>query len=165
MPAGVSAWVPLANITLGGAAGTVTFSSINQSYRDLVVVANTTTSSATQILFKFNNDSTQAYSYGYMSGDGGARYTSTWVNQNWIYTQTNFSEQSTSMPTVSIANIFDYSSTDRNKTVVIRTSSDIAVIATSGRYITNTAINSITLGTGTSSFAAGSTFALYGVSA
>ena len=38
MPAGVSAWTPLANITLASTANTVTFSSISGAYKDLRLV-------------------------------------------------------------------------------------------------------------------------------
>jgi hypothetical protein len=40
MPAGVSAYTALANVTLGSSAANVTFSSISGSYRDLVLIVN-----------------------------------------------------------------------------------------------------------------------------
>jgi hypothetical protein len=62
MPAGVSAITPLANITLGSAAASVTFSSIAATYKDLYLVAQTGLSSAGQTVnVQFNNDTGANY--------------------------------------------------------------------------------------------------------
>jgi len=56
MPAGVSAYVPLANLTLGSSAASVTFSSISQAYKDLVLVIEATTSALDVAIIRFNSD-------------------------------------------------------------------------------------------------------------
>jgi hypothetical protein len=61
MPAGVSAYTALANVTLGSSAASVTFSSISQSYRDLVLVITATTSAVDNAFIRFNSDSGSNY--------------------------------------------------------------------------------------------------------
>lgn len=57
-------WVPLASTTIGVATSTVTWSSIPQTYKNLMIVANcrtTEVATASDILLRFNNDSAADY--------------------------------------------------------------------------------------------------------
>lgn len=166
MPAGVSAYVPLANLTLGANALSVTFSSISQSYRDLVlVVTGTTQSGPLAITLRLNADSTSAnYSEVTMSGDGTAASSTTvasavGVRSGFVWSNTYLSH--------AIFNIMDYSATDKHKTVLVRTNNDqVATSAIASRWANTAAVTSIVVqpSSGTNMLT-GCTFALYGVSA
>jgi hypothetical protein len=162
MPAGVSAYTALANVTLGSSASTVTFSSISGSYRDLVLIIDSRGASfAPQI--RFNSDSGSNYAWVWMGGDGSG----TSSNSASSVAQFNLGNFATwANPTSAIFNIMDYSATDKHKTVLNRI--DIPSGGTSGwamRWANTAAISSIQLFAAAGSYAAGSTLALYGVSA
>jgi hypothetical protein len=56
-------YTPLANVTLGATAATVTFGSIPATMRDLVVIVNGTTSSNVFTGLRFNSDSGSNYTF------------------------------------------------------------------------------------------------------
>lgn len=167
MPAGVSAWTPLANITLGSNAATVTFSSISGSYRDLVLVAKAGMSSAgANLILRFNGDASGSYNWVLMSGSGSSTtYSSaaaqTGLNLNWNGTSgtpgSNFQR----------LDVMDYAQTNKHKTVLLRSddvTSATTTEATVLRWAQTSAITQMTFAPNTGLIAAGSSFALYGVS-
>jgi hypothetical protein len=164
MPAGVSAYTALANVTLGSSATTVTFSSISQAYRDLVLVITPIVSAAgNSILMQFNSDTGANYSRVTMSGNGST--TSSFSNNGLTsISPTVVGVDNTS--TISITSIFDYSVSDKHKSVLIRSdASSYGTGAAAHRWANTSAITSIVFTTNATSISAGSTFALYGVSA
>jgi hypothetical protein len=173
MPAGVSAYTALANVTLGSSAASVTFSSINQSYRDLVLVINGYASGnngGDAVNVRFNGDSGNNYNQVRMGGDGSSTFSNSAANQNVSEIGRFFGSISSNTSPVSIiANIMDYSATDKHKTAISRSNAAMTnglVDATCIRYASTSAITSfvLTVALG-SNFVAGSSFALYGVSA
>lgn len=172
---GTPTYQPIANITLSSTTTSVTFSQITQQYRDLVLVCSIR--------------STRGDSVDYLSerinGDTGANYShvAAWGDQNnsvqtgtgageYLYGP-NVAGSTTAAGTFTSVTyqFMDYSATDKHKTLLIRqggmslaggqTEMDTA------RWASNAAISSILIfmpyvG---GSFAAGSTFALYGVRA
>ncbi len=167
MPAGVSAWTPLANITLGSAQTTVTFSSISSAYKDLRLVyrGNSNSYSGNAPSMRFNNDSSNACPTLLTTGDGASVYGST-SNFAWI----NISDANYISPaatTIITVDIFDYSATDKHKAVLSRANAGGGVNMNTGRWPSTAAINTITLAIafGSATFVAGSSFALYGMSA
>jgi hypothetical protein len=171
MPAGVAAITALANLTLGSSATTVTFSSISGSYKDLrlVIQANTASGSA-QILVRLNSDSTTGnYFYHYMYGSGGAVYSAEGspnptAGGSLYVTQMNSSTSGNSVVTL---DLMDYSATDKHKVGLSRGNSTTdATDASVTRWASNSAVTTVMVYLyGGASFATGSTFALYGVSA
>ena len=154
-------YVPLANITLGSSAATVTFSSISGAYRDLVLVAthrNTTT--ATSVRLRYNGDSGSNYTTVWMGGTGSGTFSGTFSGDATIITDSNTGNDS-----ISITHILDYSATDKHKTQLSRGSgAGINAIAFAGRWANTAAITSIVASyPGGGSFTSGSTFALYGI--
>lgn len=154
---------PLANITLGSAQATVTFSSISQAYRDLIIVMSpiaTTTANAGRM--RFNSDTGSNYAWVQMYGDG----TSAGTNTNASATEF-IGIQSETTATSSVLHIMDYSATDKHKTVLARTNNTGGLAsAVAQRWANTSAVTSISLFmTASTTYAAGSTFALYGVSA
>ena len=153
-------YTPLANITLGSTASSVTFSSISGSYRDLVLVISGSSSALRGVALSFNGDTAGNYNYVYMSGDGSSTYSGSAANQ----TPQNIGVTGTVIGIITL-NVMDYSQTDKHKTWLSRSNvSNSEVEARAGRWASTSAITSL-VATSSGSFAAGSTFALYGVSA
>lgn len=170
MPAGVSAWTPLANITLTGTQTTVTFSSISGSYRDLILVGANVLSSTNNehMQFRINSDSGANYNMVTARGDGSSTASSSSSNT----TEANFGTfvmPNTTSPSNFVLHFLDYSATDKHKTVLARSDNANSTFPgasmTAIRWASTSAITSITLRfQSTATYAVGSSFALYGVS-
>jgi hypothetical protein len=153
-------YTPLATVTLGSSAASVTFSSIPATYRDLIVVYSGTLSTGgpSGIEFYFNADETAAnYSYVWAYGDSGGAASASGTNQFFI----GSSGQSTS-----ILQIMDYSATNKHKTTLTRSNSaatEVDMLAS--RWANTAAITSIVFKDSSAvfNFASGCTFSLYGV--
>jgi len=150
-------YTPLANITLASAASSVTFSSIPATYRDLILVLNGVESANQYIAVRFNSDTGSNYSYVRMiDGPASASGTETFGRLGAGNPTTRF---------MVIAEIMDYSATNKHKTWLTRT--DIpanAVGAIAGRWANTSAITSINVLTTTAdTYSIGTTFALYGI--
>ena len=139
------------SVTLASSASSVTFSSIDQSYGDLVLVIDT----ANDVRFpqvQFNG-STTGYSRVSMYDYGGAV-----VSDTSTGTYIDFYGD-TYMATLSI---HDYSATDKHKTCLLRNGKPtIFVHASAQRWANTAAITQLFIGGGT--YVAGSTFHLYGI--
>lgn len=159
MPTGVSAWTPLANITLSASATTVTFSSITQTYRDLFLVVKGTSTTSAAFRLNYNNDATGTnYSYVFMNSTGGSWSTSAGSSNE-------FGSFYTGQGNVLI-NIMDYSTTDKRKVALSRTDNAANILrAIATRWANTSAITQIACTLNTGSFNSGTSFALYGVSA
>jgi len=157
-------YTPLANVTLGSAAASVTFSSISQSYRDLVLVCVPALVSGTNGMgARFNSDSGSNYSYVFAAGDGSTTWTAAGTQTQ--IAMTVYADLTTTLgTTISTLNIMDYSATDKHKTVLVRDSkASIGTSMTANRWANTSAITSIVLTPNSGSFATGSSFALYGI--
>ena len=167
MPVGVSAYTALANVTLGSSATTVTFSSISQSYRDLVLVSNPISSSGSvQMLAQMNYLATANYNFVYMQGNGSSATSGNFTGQFFFYLAYGDALVTTSAGLTMTANFMDYSATDKNPSVLVRSSNaSNGVYASAQRFNGTGSIAHISLSLNGANFAAGSTFALYGVSA
>lgn len=164
MPAGESALTPLANVTLGSDTLNVTFSSISQSYRDLLLVMSvklTSFGSTTQMRI---NGITSGYNFIEMySNTSTATGTGSNGNSRIFLSQLPTSEQNSR--TQFIVNFFDYA-TSKQKTILDRASSIYGTNFTINSSTTTSGITSISIQDfGGTTMATGSTFALYGVSA
>lgn len=164
MPAGVSAWTPLANITLGSAQASVTFSSISGTYRDLVLVCHyLAASSGSYPVIRFNSDTSDAnYRFVEVVGNGTSASSS---SGNGLYFGNNYQPSDNTNPQPVVIQILDYSATDKHKTALLRTNAStqgVSILA--GRWANTAAITSITINGNFVNIAAGSSFALYGVS-
>jgi hypothetical protein len=151
-------YTALANITLGSSASSVTFSSIPATYRDLVLVFDGTSSVGINGSVYFNSDTTAAnYPYVRMNGNGSTTSSNS-GNNIWFDFQT-----SRSMVRVQI---MDYSATDKHKTALSRWDNPSSVVgATAIRWANTAAITSLQVKdtNNAATFAAGTTFALYGI--
>jgi len=159
-------YTPLANITLGSSAASVSFSSISQAYRDLVLVMDAKSASVrTATLTRFNGDTGSNYSHVSAEGDGSSTNsgsgTGTFLWLDKINLLTSTQSQLTTF------SIMDYSATDKHKTALFRSNnSSLGTEMLAGRWASTSAVSTILLyGSGGVSFAAGSSFALYGIAA
>lgn len=158
-------YIPLATKTLTATATSVTFSSISQAYRDLVLVAQMTGTGSMSARLQCNGDTGANYSWVTVMGDGSQ------VNNITNTGQTNaflglFLSLVTTASAISICNIFDYSATDKHKSMIGRASrAGGGAEMLANRYASLSAITSLRVYVDTSAFAIGSTFTLYGIAA
>lgn len=169
---GTPTYTPLANITLGSTTASVTFASINQTYRDLVLVVQARTTTDSNFFIQFNGDTgytggTWNYPFVSMTGNGSSatsNYSST--GSGMTGARMNFSAylDATNWHT-SKAEIMDYSATNKHKTVLTRSGDSTEATETiAARWANNAAITQIVLYP-TNSFTTGTTVALYGIAA
>ena len=158
-------YTPLANITLSSSATTVTFSSISQVYRDLVLVITGTQAVDSGIVdMRINADSGANYNRVYMEGNGSTASSVT-ATSSFLRASGNSNHFNQTRSSI-IYNIMDYSATDKHKTVLQRT--DVADSLTSMaamRWASTSAVTNISLFLNTGTYASGSSFALYGIAA
>ena len=157
-------YTALANVTLSTTATSVTFSSISQAYKDLMLVCSPVATSQLSFWVRANSDSTSNYLGINLRTQTPPSFTSQ------VYTDSGFTTGfSASVPTstggfISKLDIMDYSATDKHKTALIRSNgASQAVEMTAQRWASTSAITSLACIVTNSSFAAGTTFALYGV--
>ena len=162
MPVGISAYVPLANVTLGSSAANVTFSSISQSYKDLVLVGNASTTGTAFSGLRVNGDTgtnynaVQMYYFGMQTQNGQARLSLAPAAYFDSAEPWNF-----------VLNLMDYTATNKEKCGLLRAdnTSSFGPSAVAFRWLNTSAVTSLTLFGNNQPWAAGSSFALYGVSA
>ena len=160
-------YVPLATLTLASADGSITFSSIPASYRDLILVVEASHSSTAadyDLHLQLNGDAGSNYSYVSMYGLGsgsGASFSGTAA----FAVLGNIAKSDRGYNAPNIIQIQDYSATDKHKTMLCRYNSSAYIVgASASRWANTTAVNSITLTINTApNFKIGSTFSLYGV--
>ena len=159
-------YTPLANITLATNTTTITFSSISQAYRDLVLVCNGKSSTSTaQASITANGNSGANYSYIFAGGNGSTTLSQSSTGQSSYAFGNGRSYINTSPGWNLVVNFMDYSATDKHKSLVARENhSDLGTDMWAMRWANTAAITSLTI-TGNGTFATGSTFALYGIAA
>lgn len=155
---------PIATQTLGSAAASVTFSSIPQTYTDLVLVINGSKSGSgnSDIFWQLNGNTGSNYSQTSIYGTGSAAASDRGSNSTAGRGGRVGIDQS-----VSILNFQNYSNSTTFKTCISRGSSaGYLVIANAGLFRNTNAITSILLSVAdASNFNTGSTFTLYGIKA
>lgn len=155
-----STYTPLANTTLGSGVSILTFSSISQSYRDLVLVINGAIASGSDVSFyvTLNSDFGSNYNDLTMTADGTGygSFASSNVGASTV------GRLDTTQGTY-ILNFMDYTATDKHKTFLTRSNIASTVRAGAYRWASTAAINSIRIAATSSTFATGTTLALYGI--
>jgi len=143
----------LGTVTVGPSTSIVTFGSIDQSYNDLVFVIDNV-GALQQGVIRFNSDSGSNYEYLMMKGDGSTA-TGDSGGASGIFT----------MPTTEVAlsrhHIFDYSATNKNKSVLGTGAGANGVLAQVAKWKSNNAITTVTYTIG--SMTVGATISLYGI--
>jgi hypothetical protein len=169
-------WAPgkdfdsIATATGTGASGTITFSSIPQTYRHLQLrITGRGSTGATGIYFQFNGDTAANYAQHYLYADGASvsagAFTSTATP---ILSYLAPSTASASVYSANVVDILDYTNANKNKTTRALNGYDNNgsgfVQFTSGLWQSTAAITSITLVNSPSgNYATSTQFALYGI--
>jgi hypothetical protein len=152
---------PIATQTLGSSSSSVTFSSIPQTYTDLVLVYNGISSASATATFQFNSDTGSNYSNTYVLGNGSSTSSGNGTNTSSMY---QFYPTTTYSSAVS--HILNYSNSNVYKTVLTRSSNTANYsLANVGLWRNTSAITQIVVGISTGTFSSGSTFTLYGIKA
>lgn len=158
----MATYTPLQSIKLTSAATSITFSTIDQTYTDLVVKTNGFNSTLLGVQLRFNGDTNGNYSETVFLGNG----TSATASKGSAVTFLNHGYTDTTIG-VNISTIFNYASTVMNKSITTRwnsvASSDPYVALYAGLWKNTSAITSITLSVPTGTLSAGFTFDLYGI--
>jgi hypothetical protein len=162
-------YTPLATVTLGGTASSVTFSSIPATYRDLVLIISGRSTSTTgeAVMGRYNGDSGANYNNVRMGGlVGVGPFSNTATSQTSVQLgRLDDSSSGNTSPSQAIISIMDYSATDKHKTSLSRSGTTREVVdSNAGRWANTAAITSIVISLAVGpNFVAGSTFNLYGV--
>ena len=156
-------YTPIASITLGANAPSVTFSSIPSTYTDLVMTVATISSTTNYPYVVLNGDTGTNYSKTWLTGTGSAassgRDTSTAIS----YITAN-AASTTSSGFISIVHFMNYSNSTTNKTFLSRSNNAGSGVDLQVNLWRNTsAITSVQILANTGTFSAGSTFNLYGI--
>ena len=158
---------PIATTTLGSAQQTITFSSIPGTYTDLVLVASRRFSNigtgAENTFIRFNQSETgNIYSTTYIAGNSSGRIN----GANNLYTSGGGNETSQRY-SVDVWNFQNYSNTTTFKSSFLTHDFGNTMIQRwAGIWRSTDAINRIdVIGSGSATFATGSTFTLYGIAA
>ena len=164
-----STLTPIATYTASGSVGTFTFSSIPQTYTDLVLImnfANSTAAADTRV--QFNGDTGTNYSYSYLAGSGTSASSGRGTNGTSIQFS-NGPIGSTTTNETAIMQIMNYSNTATYKSTLTRVNvadgAYAGVGANVGLWRSTSAITSLTFAMSTGNLTSSSTFTLYGVKA
>lgn len=177
MLAGNTAYDPAATwfiqrVTATGGETSLSFTSIPQTYKHLQIrslakdtVANTNTQS---VVMQFNSDTGTNYAWHRIEGSGATVTASGSITQNWcIFSDASVGNTTANIFGVSITDILDYTNTSKNTTVRCIGGQDSNgsgyISLSSSLWLNTAAVTTITLKPGNTAFAAGSTFALYGI--
>jgi len=152
-------YTPLATVTLGTAASSVTFSSIPATYRDLILVFVGVFSTAQNPTVRFNGDTTTSYSLVRMLNDGNTPISSA-NTENSLYVGNAL----TTTPAQIQVQLMDYSTTDKHKTALVNHSiGGTTTMRIADRWANTAAVTTISWSVATGTMNAGTTLNLYGV--
>lgn len=157
-------YTPLANVTLGTAAASVTFASIPATYRDLVVVVNGSLSGASSLYYRLNSDSGSNYSMVVAQAfdPTSTAFTDT-VMVPW--SPNNLAANQRFLLT---SQFMDYSATDKHKTALHRlngtSGSNLFVVMSAARWANTAAVTTLRVQANVN-INVGSTISLYGIKA
>jgi hypothetical protein len=159
---------PIATNTLSSAVSTLTFSSIPQTYTDLILVCNLGQSGPANVALQYNGDTGANYDATVGYGIGGIGIASgAYPNLNFAYGLNAAGQLPSTITASGWINIFSYSSTVVRKSTLSRyASQNIPEITNFTSTWRNTAaITSIRIFSYSDTYLAGSSFTLYGIKA
>ena len=159
---------PIATNTLSSPAVTLTFSSIPQTYTDLILVCNLGQVAPANVALQFNGDTGANYDsmIAYASGTG-APASGNYDNLSFAYGLNGAGQLPSTIVASGWFEIFSYSSTAVRKTLLTRYANNALAEITnfSSTWRNTAAINAIRVFSYSGDFLAGSSFTLYGIKA
>jgi hypothetical protein len=147
---------------LASAAASVTFTSIPADYRDLVLVVDAKLDGNGYVTYRLNGDTGSNYNYVFMRGTG-----STTGSGSFTGTEIFVNINTSGTEILGVANLLDYSATDKHKSILQRGNMVSGEVSASAwRWADTSAVTSLSLtDVNANNFDAGSTFYLYGIEA
>jgi hypothetical protein len=166
MAAKTGTYTLISSNVLGSAAASVTFSSIPNTYTDLIIVTQAISATADDVGIRFNSDSGSNYSQTWLSGNGTSAFSSRYSSSTSVYLDI-YGSMGTSLFNNTNVQIMDYANTTTYKTFLSRSNrAGSGVDAIVGLWRSTAAISTIVLAPTTGvNFSTGSTFKLYGIEA
>lgn len=160
---------PINTQTLGTAVGDIYFTSIPQTYTDLVLVISGNSASYFNTAFRLNSDNGNNYSFTELYGTGTTAASNRNSN-NQFGRFDNYGGMDTTGRNIIVANFMNYSNSTTYKTVINRANNTAgtypATQANVNLWRNTAAITSINILSSTgANFSVGSTFTLYGIKA
>jgi hypothetical protein len=175
---GNTSFESIATTTAAGGEAFLTFTSIPSTYKSLQIRGIARDGYTTNLLdgglyIKINGDTGANYSYHWVYGNGtsvGVNGVASYATPYIVLGDITSGLSNTNIYAVSIWDFVDYAATTKYKTVrtisgsnTNGTGSNIGIAISSILWQSTSAINQIGIGAGQTNFAAGSTFALYGI--
>ena len=159
-------YTPIATTTLSSATSSYTFSSIPQTYTDIVLVFNGSNALGNDSYnIQINSDTGTNYCATYLESDGSTAYSSRWASRVDVPVARGAS--STAGADMVTINFSNYTSTNMYKSLIARYSlastTGQRASLTVGTYMNASAITSITFKSGGSTMSTGSTLTIYGI--
>lgn len=160
-----STMTPIATFTATGSSTGMTFSSVPQTYTDLVIVCSLTAGNTGDAYFRFNGDTSTNYSDTVMRGNGSASSSVRDTSAAGIDIGPVSTITGSEVGTVMI-NLMNYANATTYKTCLIRFSEGGSwVNAIVGLWRSTAAITTIDITSRAGNWGSGSTFTLYGIKA
>jgi hypothetical protein len=157
------------SVTLGSGVSSVTFSSIDQNFGDLVLVGQIGSSGGlTRFKMRLNSDSGTNYNNVLMQATDSNTIGSTSSADGNRFDINGGTYTESALTSLFTAQLMDYSATDKHKVALIRFNSVTGtfaegVVAFAGRYASTSAVTAIQIYNTDYDFLVGSTFFLYGI--
>ena len=150
----------IATATASGSTNIITFSSIPQTYTDLVLVVKADGSGQGGYQVRLNSDSAGNYSATRLIGDGSAATSDRGTNKNNLTTEWGGGSYN-----MYVTHFMNYANTTTYKTALTRITCDFATAAMVSLWRNTAAVSTITVQNGNSAtnFASTATFSLYGI--
>ena len=162
-----SSFESIATVTASGGETSLNFTSIPGTYKSLQIRGYFLSSGGGGGSMRLNSDTGSNYARHYLGGNGSSVFAAGSATQTLMFTA---DQSGTTYSSVVLIDIIDYASTSKYKTMRAWNGYDTnsaggSTYLYSGLWQSTSAVTSIQLGTGNfgGTFAAGSTFALYGV--
>lgn len=155
---------PIATQTLGSAAASVTFSSIPQTYTDLIFVVTTPSGHNTGSGLQLNSDTSYSTNYSRTVLTGNGTSASSFRNNGSSNPTANHDLGALRPNGNLIAQFMNYSNTTTNKTILSRANgaaNDVTALVM--LWQSTSAITSFVFTTDGGNLSTGATFSLYGV--
>jgi hypothetical protein len=164
-----STYEKIATTTLGSNTASYEFTSIPQTYTDLVIIIGnaTTTVDTDGAILAFNGDTATNYSYTYIYPSGSSALSTRQSNKGYSQNYLNTASLSNTAPSQIILNIMNYSNTTTYKTYLTRPgSTPNGTEAWVSLWRSTAAITSVKLGIqGSDQWKTGTMFTMYGIKA
>ena len=167
-PATPSSYESIATVTAAGGESSLTFSSIPGTYKSLQIRVIGRLSAESTTYVRLNSDTGANYARHWLRGNGTSASATGLGSDNygWGF-RLSTSSDAASIFGAGILDIHDYASTTKNKTIRGFTGYDANgsgdIVLLSSVWLSTSAVTSVTILPFSATFAAGSTFALYGI--